>query len=293
MNTIRVTPEPGTLLILALVVAPFVLLFFPKTRRLGTVLLGVEGLFVVVSGVFWRTWTSPVPTAGNWPPHHRINRRVMPSPPAPLPQAGEGSNLPGAEIKPSTLPAKKSSTPVWLAMAQAVRRAWAEGPSEPAEKPISTPAAEAKSPLPGWVGRPPHATGDVYQMSITIGPYTTRAECDAKLPEEVQKALNQYIQMCLGERVPASVALPEADFREAIVKDQYEEVRRYSVGPMVNLHVLLELDHAVKQRILEQLRQAAVGRRMWTLGVGMASLLAVLGVFYVYLRVGVRRTPNF
>ena len=54
---------------------------------------------------------------------------------------------------------------------------------------------------------------------------------------------------------------------------------------MVNLHVLLEFDHAVKERILEEHRRAAVGRRMWVLGVGLASLLAVLGVLYGYLRI--------
>jgi hypothetical protein len=259
MNTIRVSLEPATILILAIVAAPFVLLFFPKTRRLGAVLLGIEGLIVVVAGVFW--WLAsltPVPTARNWPTDHRIDRRVLPSPPAPLPQAGEGSSSPRAEIEPDALPAKKPSAP----------------------------AAEAENTLPGWVGRPPQATGDVYRMSITIGPYTTRAECDARLPEEVQKALNEYVRICLGERMPSGVVLPEAEFRQAIVKDQQEEVRRYSVGPMVNLHVLLEFDRVVKQRILEQLRQAAVGRRIWVVGAGMAALLAVLGVFYGYLKLG-------
>jgi hypothetical protein len=170
-------------------------------------------------------------------------------------------------------------------------------PAEPAEAEIprkagedrnAHPAAEAESTPPGWVNCPPQAAGDVYQMSLTIGPYTTRAECDAKLPEELQKALNQYVEMCLGEPLPAGVGLPESEFRQAIVKNQREVVRQYSVGPMVNLQVLLEFDRSVKERVLEECRRATVGRRIWILGAGLASLLAVLGVFYGYLRIGVR-----
>ena len=125
--------------------------------------------------------------------------------------------------------------------------------------PSADPSAEAESQRPDWVGRPPQAAGDDYRTSITVGPYTTRAECDAKLPEEVQKALNQYVQTWLGERMPPGVVLPEADFRPAIVKEQREEVRQYSVGPMVNLHVLLEFDQAVKEPHFRGL--SAGGRR--------------------------------
>ena len=54
--------------------------------------------------------------------------------------------------------------------------------------------------------------------------------------------------MCFGERMPAGAVLPQSEFRSAIVKDQQEEVRQYSVGPMISLHVLLEFDRAVKER---------------------------------------------
>jgi hypothetical protein len=156
---------------------------------------------------------------------------------------------------------------------------------------VAQPTAEAESKLPDWVGRPPQADSDGYRTSLTIGPYTTRAECDAKLPDELQKALNQYVyvEKGLGEPVPAGIVLPESEFRQAIVKAEQEEVRRYSVGPMVSLHVLLEFDGAVKERILEQCRQAVVGGRIWMLGAGLASLLAALGVLYGYLTLGVRR----
>jgi hypothetical protein len=266
-----VVAEPAVVVALSLpllvLVGTVIMLAFPRTRRAGAIVLGIEGLLVLVAGFFaWMRWSMPPPAPASWVVDRRIDRRVPPSSPAAVPQAGETSIPPRAEIDPNT-----------------------EGLREPPKKPSAHPAAETEGALPAWVGRPPQASGDVYRTSITIGPYTTRAECDAKLSEEVQKVLNQYVEKCLGEPLLAGVVLPESEFHQAIVKDQREEVRQYSIGPMVSLHVLLEFDRSVKERILEQWRRAAIGRRIWVLGAGLASLLGVLAGVYGYLRV---RTPN-
>ena len=86
-------------------------------------------------------------------------------------------------------------------------------------------------------------------MSIAVGPYTTRAECDAKLPDALQEALDQYAEVCLGGQVEGPVLLPPDQLRQ-LVKDRWEEVRQYSVGPMVRLHVLFGFDRKVRIGLL-------------------------------------------
>ena len=136
---------------------------------------------------------------------------------------------------------------------------------------------------PGWVDAPPRLVGDAYQMTIMVGPYTTRQECDAKLPEDSRKPSIATSKMCLGG--PAGGANRAApDYLRQLVKDQWEEVRQYSVGPMTQLHVLLQFDRRVKDRVLEEHQRAIVAGRLWLTGVGLTVGLAGLAVLYGYLR---------
>ena len=144
------------------------------------------------------------------------------------------------------------------------------------------PAAPAKT-SPDWVEAPPRSLRGVYQMSVAVGPYTTRAECDAKLPDALQEALDHYAEVCLGGQVEEPVLLPPDQLRQ-LVKDQWEEVRQYSVGPMVRLHVLLEFDRKVKDRVVEEHKRGVVARRLRFAGVGLAAGLALLGALYGYLK---------
>lgn len=154
-------------------------------------------------------------------------------------------------------------------------------PLEDEEKDSSTDTS-AKAP-PAWVGAPPRSVGDAYRMSIAVGPYTTRAECDAQLPSTLQKALDRYVEACLGEEVRRRIVLP-ADYLRQLVKDRWEEVRQHSFGPMTTQHVLLEFDRKAKDRVLDELQRTAVAGRLWFAGVGWAVWLALLGGVYGYLR---------
>ena len=83
----------------------------------------------------------------------------------------------------------------------------------------------------------------------------------------------------------AGIVLPPDELRRQVVKDQWEEVRQYSVGPMTQLHVLVEFDRKIKDRILEEHQRMVVAGRVWRAGVGLIALLAFLAVFYGYLRI--------
>lgn len=146
------------------------------------------------------------------------------------------------------------------------------------------PPTKKPSEAPDWIDAAPRSVGDVYRMSIAVGPYTTRAECDAQLPSALQKALDRYVEAYLGEEVRRRIVLP-ADYLRQLVKDQWEEVREYSVGPMTTLHVLLEFDRQAKDRVLDKLRRTKVAGRLWFAGVGWVAWLVLLGGVYGYLRI--------
>ena len=118
-----------------------------------------------------------------------------------------------------------------------------------------------------------------------VGPYTTRQECDAHLGEELQKALDRYVEICLGGQPSERITLPPDMLRRQLVKDQWEEVGQFSVGPMTQLHLLLQFDRKLKDRVLEENQRAVVAGRLWYAGIGLAAVLVVLAAGYGYLKV--------
>jgi hypothetical protein len=168
------------------------------------------------------------------------------------------------------------------------RGAGAEGSSKTAKPALTLTLSHGErgpDKRPAWVNSSPQLVGDAYQMSIAIGPYTTRAECDARLSEELQKALRDYVNVCLGDQVSDDVPLPTDILRQQLVKAQWEEVRQHSVGPMTWLHVLLQFDRKAKERILEEHRQAIISERLRVVARWAAIGLSLLTVAFGYLKI--------
>lgn len=136
---------------------------------------------------------------------------------------------------------------------------------------------------PDWVDAPPHSVGDGYRMSVAVGPYTTRAECDAQLPASLQEASNIYAKVCLAGESHESIILP-IEYLKSLVKDKWEEVRQHSVGPMTTLHVLVEFDRKAKDRVLAEHRGAKLSGRLWYAGLAWFGWLALLGCAYACLK---------
>ena len=127
--------------------------------------------------------------------------------------------------------------------------------------------------------------GDAYQMSIASDPYTTRQECDDQLPAALQKAVDRYVDVYLDGQAAGKIRLPVAYLRKHLVKEEWEEVRHTSVGPMISLHVLLQFDRKVKDRILEENQRAIIARRLWIAGVWLTAGLTLMAVVYGYLKI--------
>jgi hypothetical protein len=291
---IYVVPEPSILLMVVvglILIIGGMLLAFRKTRVLGIVLASMGGLFVIVVIAFvWFRTASFVPKPTLRPTEYtaenvradRPKRQAAASPAIPM-------NVSPSAIEPrveaESAPADAApEVGIVEAIAQALNKVMADARKNPSAK---TPGAK---PRPAWLGTPSEPAGDSYQMAIVVGPWPTRQECDAKLPEELQKALDRYAELCLGKSSASHIVLPYDYLRQHIVKDQWEEVRQHSISPttqfsMTWLHVFLQFDSQVKERIIEEHRHGIITARLSTVGIGLAVGLWFLAVYYGYLRI--------
>jgi len=148
---------------------------------------------------------------------------------------------------------------------------------------------------PDWVEAEPRKVGGAYQMAIAVGPYSTRLECDRELPEELNRAIDEYVSVYIGPRACGHVRLPLQYIQDEIVKENWLEQKQVVISPkgqipekrvaMAQLHVLLEFDHAVNARIQEAWNTVVVRERLYGVGALTATLLVLLSTVYGYLRI--------
>jgi hypothetical protein len=201
--------------------------------------------------------------------------------------------------KPALSPAKKSTTMLRM-LANALLKAIDE--QDQAEAPVAAPVATKPAPReepkpvraaaaadrPEWVDATSGVKDGAYQTTVSVGPYTTRAECDAKLPEELQRALDRYVVASYGRESAGRVRLTD-DIQKQLVKTQWEEHREFDLSPtlrvpMVQLHVLLRFDRPIVSRIHELWRQVEILHRVANLAALGVIVLLVLFVLWSYLR---------
>lgn len=344
----------GAVILLGGIVVLVVLLFNPKTRVAGVVLLlimllvgavGAAGLFVAVSGRRSQALRMRAVEMD-----HAIRQRmeaesrrleaeserqapVLEIGPddqtrvTPGPDAVEEDETPGTAVETEATPPEEDAAetpPETEASAEETETAKGEpdsqdskdsGASQPDAQPApaedqpapqkppgseTKPAAQGKpsSPPPAWVGAGPQQTADGYQISIVVGPYTKRSECDAAMPAELQTAVALYIADYLGSKAARRVRLAPVYIRQNVVQQEWEEAVENPLdpkvrvllepeekGPLTQVHLRLLFDRRVNDRIDQQWKQAIVSERLWYVGTGMAALLAVLSVVFAGLKI--------
>jgi len=160
------------------------------------------------------------------------------------------------------------------------------------EEPIAGDGSSPAIGRPAWVDAKPRKVGNAYQMSTVVGPYTTRLECDAKLPEVLREALDRYVDTCLGPEAVGHINLPGDELGRLLVKEQWEETKQFSVGPMKQLHVLLEFDHKFKDLVEQEWKVAIVAGRLKVAVVAIATTLVLLLALFGYLRISRPKTEE-
>jgi len=162
-----------------------------------------------------------------------------------------------------------------------------------AEKPASGPKELPSSPRPEWLDRPTRVSGGVYEAVVTAGPWDTRADCDASLPDAVERGVDQFVTQYLGEEAAGQIRLPMDYVNAEILKERYAEtVDSPSFGRMTRLHALLQFDRKVKDRIdqewsgvQKEWARIRMERRLVYAGGGLAGILLLLSVVYGYLKI--------
>ncbi len=161
---------------------------------------------------------------------------------------------------------------------------------EAAEADALAPASPAAAaPRPAWIDSAPHREGSDYQVAIVVGPYTTREECDKKLPEELFRAVDVYAVNLLGPRASGRVQLPLDYVQGSLIRDTWEERRVFPLSPslhrpMVQLHVLVGFGAKAAEKIRNAWKQVVVEHRVYRVAAVGIVLLLSLTIAWAYLR---------
>ncbi len=86
---------------------------------------------------------------------------------------------------------------------------------------------------PDWIEHPGGRDGDIYYETVMVERYSTRAEAEDALAEELQTRTRAYLDRYLGAGASTLVTVPPAFIHDHLVKSRYEETVESSVGPML------------------------------------------------------------
>jgi hypothetical protein len=157
--------------------------------------------------------------------------------------------------------------------------------TDPSGRPAGANPPARRPARPNWVEAPPRRVGDAYEIAVATDPFATRLECEARLPQALERAVAQYAAVYLGDDEAASqIRLPLDFLRTKVVAEEWEEPFDSSVGPMVRIHALLRFDRAANARIDEAWQRRVVEARLWGLGTALCGVLATLAVAWAYVR---------
>jgi hypothetical protein len=188
------------------------------------------------------------------------------------------SPAPTANAVESAAPAKAVSTETMSIVNAPERPDWID------KKPFSWLAGNG-SKLPDYYKimntRP--VDGDAYIMSVSTDPYTTLQECEAKIPDVIQSAVDQFAEKYLRRNWGEYVQLSPDQLRQFVVAD-YEETKDFSFGKMNQVHLLLNFDKNAKTLIDETISTRMLNNRTAVVGTGFIGLWLLLAVFWAYLK---------
>jgi hypothetical protein len=302
----------------SVVAATIAMLFDRRTRPIGLILLTVPAALLLFLAVLLITQPAesvpsqgvPVAagdfTAGSLPTSSQPNESGTAADATPTPTSEQ------LELKVTASESKLEITPMpgttVEALFKAVGNALTEmqrqrnpraakgsadgGPSErsPSDGSVSggpgAASSAASEDRPPWVDRTPGRTDQGnYEMVAVVGPFTTREECDQALPAALEKAATAYAEKYLGAAAAARLDLSPALLRRHLIADRFEERIEASVGPMVQLHVLLQFDDVFNNVLKERWHRVRVQQRIAGVGLLMGLTLSLIFVAFAYLRI--------
>jgi hypothetical protein len=131
----------------------------------------------------------------------------------------------------------------------------------------------------------PKLQGNAYIKDVEVGPYTSRIECEANVPDAICDALynfsNEYHQKYLYKNHIS----PEKLRKLAVA--EWEENIQSSVGPMTQLHVLVNFDQKAKDFIDEARNNYIFFNNATGIGISFICLWLFLLWIWAYLKIDI------
>lgn len=263
----------GVIVVIGLLVA-----VFSSRSWLGALaaLFGLLLLAVVLGGslLVFRVGRNQSVRVAEMPPPPPVPQRMPPAPELPSPPVEPPlPSNPTAEIVAEAPDADVGAT-----------QSYAPQASEQSAAPSGDGQHAQRADWRTWTAAGAVRVGDVYRMPVEIGPYETRAECNAEQPQVLREAVHRYANQLLGEGAGDYVDVPLPYIYQNIVRADCEEHRQTSVGRMLVVHNLLEFDRTVNDHLRDIHQRAVVAKRLRYTGLGAAGVFGLLATAFGYLK---------
>jgi len=140
---------------------------------------------------------------------------------------------------------------------------------------------------PAWVEGPPMRVGEVHTTAISSGPFARAQDCWREFDNQIVKATDDYIAEHLEHSFATQFIHYDAKtIRTRFLKPEniYQEQIVVSIGPMHQVHGLLEFNSDFRRELEERWAQVTRFARVSQVGLGSFAFLALLGVVFSYFR---------
>lgn len=139
---------------------------------------------------------------------------------------------------------------------------------------------------PEWVGRNV-TVGSQHSVAVCSGPYSTEAEAERALDAVLKTKTDEYIAEQLGSTLaPQLVRYDAQQIKRELIQPQnvYHEQIGVSIGPMHQVHALIEFGPDFRQRVTKQWTDLTATYRLLQTGLVAGGALLFLGTVFSYFR---------
>ena len=140
---------------------------------------------------------------------------------------------------------------------------------------------------PEWVEGPPMHVGEVHTTPVSSGPFSRAQDCWHEFDNQIVKATDEYIADHIGQSFATQFIHYDAKtIRTRFLKPEniYHEQIVVSIGPMHQVHGLLEFNQEFRNELDNRWAQVTRYSRVTQVGLGSFALLALLSVVFGYFR---------
>ncbi len=139
---------------------------------------------------------------------------------------------------------------------------------------------------PEWVGRNV-TVGSEHSLAVCSGPYSSEAEAERALSDVLKTKTDEYIAEQLGSTLaPQLVGYDVQKIKRDLVRQEnvYHEQIGVSIGPMHQVHALLEFGPDFRQEVTQQWTNWTAYYRLLQTGLIAGGALLFLGTVFSYFR---------